>query len=91
MHTLVLMYAYVLPLHLRPPSIKFDHGSTSGCPVCSTVAASFVAVQTDVGVMISVAKVAFVCGLCISDPRLLCWLVFARDVGCFCHGSVKSC
>ena len=34
-----------------------------GCPVCSIVAASLVAVETDVGEIISVAKVAFVCGL----------------------------
>ena len=34
-----------------------------GCPVCSFVAASLVAVETDVGETISAAKVAFVCGL----------------------------
>ena len=34
-----------------------------GCPVCSIVAASLVAVETDAGETISAAKVAFVCGL----------------------------
>ena len=34
-----------------------------GCPVCSIVAVSLVAVETDVGETISAAKVAFVCGL----------------------------
>ena len=38
-------------------------GVHPGCPVCSIVAASLVAVETDVGETISVAKVAFVCGL----------------------------
>ena len=38
-------------------------GVHPGCPVCSTVAASFVAVVTDVGETISATKVAFVCGL----------------------------
>ena len=34
-----------------------------GCRVCSIVAASLVAVETDVGETISAAKIAFVCGL----------------------------
>ena len=34
-----------------------------GCPVCSIVAASLVAVETNVGETISAAKVAFVCGV----------------------------
>ena len=38
-------------------------GVHPGCPFCSIVAASFVAVETDVGETISAAKVAFVCGL----------------------------
>ena len=38
-------------------------GVHPGCPVCSIVAASLVAVETDVGETISAAKVAFVCGL----------------------------
>ena len=38
-------------------------GVHPGCPFCSIVAASLVAVETDVGEIISVAKVAFVCGL----------------------------
>ena len=42
---------------------KFDHGSTSCCPVCSIVAALLVAVETDVGETISATKDAFVCCL----------------------------
>ena len=38
-------------------------GVHPGCPVCSIVAASLVAVETDVGETISAAIVAFVCGL----------------------------
>ena len=38
-------------------------GVHPGCPVCFTVAASLVAVETDVGETISAAKVTFVCGL----------------------------
>ena len=38
-------------------------GVHPGCPVCSIVAASLVAVETDVGETISAAKVAFVYGL----------------------------
>ena len=38
-------------------------GVHPGCPVCSTVASSLVAVETDVGETISAVKVAFVCGL----------------------------
>ena len=38
-------------------------GVHPGCPVCSIVAASFVAVETDVGETISDSKTAFVCGL----------------------------
>ena len=38
-------------------------GVHPGCPVCSTVAASLVAVVTDVGETISATKVAFVGGL----------------------------
>ena len=38
-------------------------GVHPGCPVCSIVAASLVAVETDVGETISAAKVAVVCGL----------------------------
>ena len=38
-------------------------GVHPGCPVCSIVAASLVAVDTDVGETISTTKVAFVCGL----------------------------
>ena len=42
---------------------SFIMGVHPGCPVCSTVAASLVAVETDVGETISAAKVTFVCGL----------------------------
>ena len=38
-------------------------GVHPGCSVCSIVAASLVAVETDVGETISAAKVTFVCGL----------------------------
>ena len=38
-------------------------GVHPGCPVCSIVAASLVAVETDVGETIFAAKIAFVCGL----------------------------
>ena len=38
-------------------------GVHPGCPVCSIVAASLVAAETDVGEIISAATVAFVCGL----------------------------
>ena len=38
-------------------------GVHPGCPVCLIVAASLVAVETDVGETISAAEVAFVCGL----------------------------
>ena len=38
-------------------------GVYPGCPVCSIVAASLVAVETEVGETISAAKVIFVCGL----------------------------
>ena len=38
-------------------------GVHPGCPVCLTVAASLVAVETNVGETISAAKVTFVCGL----------------------------
>ena len=49
---------------LRPPSIKFGPlGVHPGYPGCSIVAASLVAVETDVGETISASKVAFVCGL----------------------------
>ena len=37
-------------------------GVHPGCPVCLIVAASLVAVETDVGETISATKVAFVCG-----------------------------
>ena len=47
---------------LWPRSVKFDHGSTSWLS-CLIVAASLVAVETDLGETISAAKVAFVCGL----------------------------
>ena len=50
-------------LLLWPPSIKFIMGIHPGCPVYSIVAASLVAVETDVGETISAAEVAFVCGL----------------------------
>ena len=42
---------------------SFIMGVHPGSPVCSIVAASLVAVETDVGETISAAKVAFVCGL----------------------------
>ena len=38
-------------------------GIHPGCRVCLIVAASLVAVETDVGETISATKVAFVCGL----------------------------
>ena len=38
-------------------------GVHPGCSVCSVVAASLVAVETDVGKVISAAKVAFMCDL----------------------------
>ena len=50
---------YIYGLH-RSSLIMGVH---PGCPVCSIVAASLVAVQTDVGETISAAKVAFVCSL----------------------------
>ena len=42
--------------YIWPPSIKFDHG----CRVCWIVAASCVAVETDMGEAIFAAKVVFV-------------------------------
>ena len=48
--------------HIWPPSIKFDHGSTSWL-FCLIVAASLVAVETDVGETISDSKVVFMCGI----------------------------
>ena len=56
-------------------------GVHPGCPVCSIVAASLVAVETDVGETISATKVAFVCGIW-SDK-----VVVPLSVGpssCFC-------
>ena len=47
----------------RSSLISLIMGAHPGCPVCSIVAASLVAVVTDVGETISVAKIAFVCGL----------------------------
>ena len=38
-------------------------GVDPSCPICLIAAASLVAVETDVGVTISITKVAFVCGL----------------------------
>ena len=38
-------------------------GVHPGCPVCLIIAASLVAVETDLEETISAAKVAFVCGL----------------------------
>ena len=46
---------------LRRSSLNM--GVHPGCPVCSIVAASLVAVETDVRETISTTKVAFVCGL----------------------------
>ena len=47
-----------------PPSVKFDHGSTSWLASClSDGCSSLGAVETDVGGTSSAAKVAFVCGL----------------------------
>ena len=51
------------------------------CRVCSIVAASRVAVQTDVGETISAAKVAFVCGLW--SVRVVA-LLSVGPSSCFC-------
>ena len=53
MHACIYIYGL-----LRSSLIMGVH---PGCPVCSIVAASLVAVETDVGETISAAKVAFVC------------------------------
>ena len=56
-------------------------GVHPGCRVCSIVAASLVAVETDVGETISAAKVAFVCGLW--SVRAVA-LLPAGPSSCFC-------
>ena len=53
-------------------------GVHPACPVCSIVAASLVAVETDVGELISVAKVAFVCRFCSVDVLALLSVVPRR-------------
>ena len=58
-----------MPVTFRKPSIcglrpsSLIMGVQPGCSVCSIVAASLVAVETDVGETISGTKVAVVCGL----------------------------
>ena len=56
-------------------------GVHPGCPVCSIVAASLVAAETDGGETISAAKVAFVCGLW--SVRVVA-LLSAGPSSCFC-------
>ena len=56
-------------------------GVHPGCPVCSIVAVSLVAVETDVGETISATKVAFVCGLWSVRVGVL---LFAGPSSCFC-------
>ena len=56
-------------------------GVHPGCPVCSTVAVSLVAVETDVRETISAAKVAFVCGLW--SVRVVA-VLSAGPSSCFC-------
>ena len=58
-HGNIVIYMHIYGL-LRSSLIMGVH---PGCPVCSTVAASLVAVETDFGETISATKVAFVCGL----------------------------
>ena len=56
-------------------------GVHPGCPVCSIVAASLVAVETDVGETISDTKDAYVCGLW--SIRVVA-LPSAGPSSCFC-------
>ena len=56
-------------------------GVHPGCRVCSIVAASLTAVETDVGETISAAKVAFVCGLWSVGVVAL---LSAGPSSCFC-------
>ena len=56
-------------------------GVHPGCHVCSIVAASLVAVETDVGETMSTAKVAFMCGLW--SVRIVA-LLSAGPSSCFC-------
>ena len=56
-------------------------GVHPGCPVCLIVAASLVAVETDVGETISATKVAFVCGLWSVGVVAL---LSAGPSSCFC-------
>ena len=56
-------------------------GIHPGCRVCSIVAASLVAVETDLGETISAAKVAIVCGLW--SVRVVA-LLSAGPSSCFC-------
>ena len=56
-------------------------GVHPGCPVCSIVAASLVAVETDVGETISATKIAFVCGLW--SVRVVA-LLSVGPSSCFC-------
>ena len=64
-------------------------GVHPGCYVCSIVAASLVAVETDVGATISAAKVTFVCGLW--SVRVVAPLS-AGPSSCFCvHQLIFPC
>ena len=64
-------------------------GGHPGCPVCLIVAASLVAVETDVGETISATEVAFACGLW--SVRVVA-LLSAGPFSCFCiHQLLFSC
>ena len=64
-------------------------GVHPGCLVCLIVAASLVAVETDVGETISAAKVAFVCGLWSVGVVAL---LSAGPSSCFCiHQLLFQC
>ena len=64
-------------------------GVHPGCRVSSIVAASFVAVETDVGETISASKVTFVCGLW--SVRVVA-LLSASPSSCFCiHQLIFPC
>ena len=75
MYTCDLLWTYGL---LRSSLIIGVH---PGCRVCSIVAASLVAVETDVGETIFAAKVAFVCGLW--SVRVVA-LLSVGPASCFC-------
>ena len=67
--------------YVRPPSIKFDHGSTSWL-WCLIVTASLVAVESEVRETISATKVAFVCGLGGRNSSLVVFGLAVHSVAC---------